>query len=125
LTDDFLRGGPGGNRTDLSRLGLDREHGRNRGRRPGKQAPSEAALRRGEKLWGPPPAPRQADFDTWDDLRFRYDVERLHARGPDALFEMLAELAAERMIRGIVEAKVAQYSSRDRFLASPLLEMPG
>ncbi len=43
--------------------------------------------------------------------RFRRDVERLHALGPRALLELLAELGRERLIRTRIECLVARYAT--------------
>ncbi len=37
------------------------------------------------------------------DIAFRRKVERLHARGPRAVLEILAEIGAERSIRTIID----------------------
>ena len=47
------------------------------------------------------------------DIGFRRVVKRLHRLGPRVLAEFLAELAAERNIRVIVERKVNKYASLD------------
>ncbi len=44
------------------------------------------------------------------DLRFRREVKRLHRLGPRVLAELLAELAAERGIRVLVERKIDKYA---------------
>ncbi len=48
--------------------------------------------------------------DACDALRWRRSVARLHALGPRALGEFLAELAAERMLRGPIEDKLEAYA---------------
>jgi Ser/Thr protein kinase RdoA (MazF antagonist) len=47
------------------------------------------------------------------DARFRRDVERLHRLGPRPLAEMLAELAARRLLRTEIDALVARYARLD------------
>ena len=47
--------------------------------------------------------------DVVADLRFRRQVERLHAKGPRLLAELLAELGAERSIQATIDEKVARY----------------
>jgi hypothetical protein len=47
------------------------------------------------------------------DVRFRRDIERLHRLGRRAVGEMLAELAAARLLRTEIEALVARYTRLD------------
>ena len=47
------------------------------------------------------------------DMRFRREVKRLHRLGPRVLAELLAELAAERNIRVLVERKIDKYTELD------------
>jgi hypothetical protein len=47
------------------------------------------------------------------EARFRRDVEHLHQLGPRALHEFLLELAAERMLRVAIEAKLRRYGRLD------------
>ena len=47
------------------------------------------------------------------DIRFRRQVERLHAKGPRAVGELLAELGAERGITTIIDEKLARYVAID------------
>jgi hypothetical protein len=47
------------------------------------------------------------------DLRFRHDVVRLHARGPRAIYELLAELGARRLCRTEIEQLVGCYAALD------------
>jgi hypothetical protein len=47
------------------------------------------------------------------DLRFRRQVERLYAKGPRVVGELLAELGAERSIQTIIDDKVAKYAALD------------
>lgn len=44
------------------------------------------------------------------DLKFQRQVKKLHAMGPRPLAEMLAELAAERNIRTIIEEMLPRYT---------------
>ena len=46
-------------------------------------------------------------------LRFRRQVERVHALGPRVLAELLAEIAVERSIRVIVERKLDRFAGLD------------
>ena len=48
------------------------------------------------------------------DLRFRRAVERLHRLGPRALYELLIELAASRLIRTEIERQVERYAALDQ-----------
>lgn len=57
---------------------------------------------------GARPAPEAAQRD----LRFRRDVQRLHALGPRAIYEMLAELGARRLLRTELEELVGLYAAR-------------
>ncbi len=47
------------------------------------------------------------------DMRFRREVKRLHRLGPRVLAELLAEIAAERGIRVLVERKIDKYAELD------------
>lgn len=47
------------------------------------------------------------------DLRFGRAVERLHAKGPRAVGELLAELGAERSITTIIETKLDRFAAID------------
>ena len=47
------------------------------------------------------------------DVRFRHHVERLHRLGPRVTGELLAEIAAERGIRTIIDVKLARYAALD------------
>jgi hypothetical protein len=47
------------------------------------------------------------------DLRFRHDVIRLHALGPRAVYELLAELGASRLLRTEIEQLVGCYADLD------------
>ena len=47
------------------------------------------------------------------DLRFRHGVARLHALGPRAVYELLAELGAKRLLRTEIEALVGYYADLD------------
>jgi hypothetical protein len=46
------------------------------------------------------------------DARFRRDVARLHQLGSRALYEMLAELGVQRLIRSEIEELVERYATR-------------
>ena len=46
-------------------------------------------------------------------LRFSRAVERLHAKGPRAVGELLAELGAERSITTIIETKLDRFGQID------------
>ena len=48
--------------------------------------------------------------ETVGDLRFRRQVERLHAKGPRLTAELLAEIGAERSLTSLIEAKVEKYA---------------
>jgi hypothetical protein len=50
---------------------------------------------------------------TWRTPRLRRDVGRLCRLGPRAVFELLAELGREHLIRVHVEQRVAQFARRD------------
>ena len=50
---------------------------------------------------------------TVADVRFRHKIEKLHARGPRAVAEVLAEIGAERSIGTVVDQTL------DRHLAVP------
>ncbi len=47
------------------------------------------------------------------DLAFRRKVERLQRLGPRATAELLAEIAAERGIRTVVDQKLSRYAKLD------------
>jgi hypothetical protein len=47
------------------------------------------------------------------DARFRPEIARVHGLGARVLHELLAELAARRMLRTEIEAIVARYGARD------------
>ena len=47
------------------------------------------------------------------DLHFRRRIERLHALGPRATAEFLAELGVERSIMTIIDQKLERYSELD------------
>ena len=47
------------------------------------------------------------------DLRFRRQVQRLHALGARATAELLAEIGAERSITTIIERKLDTYAALD------------
>ena len=67
------------------------------------------------------------------DLRFRRQVERVHALGPRAVAELLAEIGAERAIQTIIDTKLDRYAKLDpaaieaaggdRFPPAPLHEI--
>jgi hypothetical protein len=81
--------------------------------------PSQTALRRAEKLF----APQRPLPEPLLDLVFRRDIERLHAKGPEALFALFQELGREKLIRTDLELRVrrhADYVTRRR-AAVPLV----
>jgi len=47
------------------------------------------------------------------DARLRHDVERLHRLGPRAVYELLAEIGRERLLRVDIERRVARYARLD------------
>ena len=47
-----------------------------------------------------------------EDVRFRRLIERFHALGPRPLAELLAELGAERLLRHVLEQRLAEYVDR-------------
>ncbi|MEE9249652.1 MAG: hypothetical protein V3U93_00800 [Alphaproteobacteria bacterium] len=47
------------------------------------------------------------------DLRFRRQVERVHALGPRATAELLAEIGAERAIMTVIDKKLDNYVELD------------
>lgn len=51
--------------------------------------------------------------ETVADLKFRHQVERLCAKGPRVVGELLAELGAERSIQTIIDEKVTRYAAID------------
>jgi hypothetical protein len=57
-----------------------------------------------------PAAPRGA-VDLRDERLYR-NVVRLHVLGPRAIYELLAELGAKRLLRTEIEALVAHYVAR-------------
>lgn len=71
--------------------------------------------------------------ETVADLRFRRQVERIHALGPRVIAELLAELGAERSIMTLIDQKVSTYTeldpkvltaaSGDRFPPAPIYEV--
>ena len=66
-------------------------------------------------------------------LRFRRQVERLHALGPRVTAERLAELGAECSIMTVIDAKLTRYTGLepealevtggDRFWSAPIYEV--
>ena len=46
------------------------------------------------------------------DVHFRHNVEHLHSLGPRAISDFLAEIAAERMIRTVIDQKLDEYAAR-------------
>lgn len=59
--------------------------------------------------------PHQAAFRqaASRNLRFRRDVDRLHALGPRVLYEALCEFGADRLCRFEIEELVARYAALD------------
>ena len=67
------------------------------------------------------------------DLRFRQQVERLHALGPRVTAELLAEIGIERSIMPVINAKLRTYADidpealravgGDKFWPSPVREV--
>lgn len=55
--------------------------------------------------------PAAATSDPLADLRFRRNIERLHALRP--LYKLLSELGRGRMIRGQIEQIVKRYAGLD------------
>ena len=47
------------------------------------------------------------------DLAFRRKVQRLHAKGPRLVAELLAEIGAERSLTSLIEAKIEKYVDID------------
>lgn len=47
------------------------------------------------------------------ELRFRHNVERLHRLGSRAVYELLAELGARRLLRTEIEQLVGAYADLD------------
>jgi hypothetical protein len=70
----------------------------------------DRAQRRLERDHTPAPATPRGAVDLRDQ-RFYRDVARLHALGPRALYELLAELGAKRLLRTEIEALVAHYAA--------------
>ena len=60
--------------------------------------------------YGVKPCPMSA-AETVSDLRFQRQVEHLHGLGARATAELLAELAAERSIRTVIDRKLAVYAA--------------
>ena len=68
------------------------------------------------------------------DMRYRRQVQRLHALGPRVTAELLAELGAERGIQTIIDRKIDIYTrldpetlgatSGDKFWPAPLHKVP-
>ena len=54
-----------------------------------------------------------ATIEAGVDLRFRRQVERVHALGPRVTAELLAEIGAERNITTIIEQKIEKYAVLD------------
>lgn len=52
--------------------------------------------------------------DIVADIRFRRLVEQVHAHGPRVMAELLAEIAAERMLATYVEGKLERYAALPR-----------
>ena len=71
-----------------------------------------------------------AAIEAGVDLRFRRQVERVHALGPRVTAELLAEIGAERGIATLIERKLERYAALsheavrlargDRFPALPI-----
>jgi hypothetical protein len=59
-----------------------------------------------------PDTTTQANTLDLADIRFRRAVARLHRLGPRSLYEMLAELGAQRLIRSEIEDLVEHYVDR-------------
>jgi hypothetical protein len=57
--------------------------------------------------------PRQEKPVDIADLRFRRQVDRLHRLGPRVLYEFLAELGSDRLIRTELELRVERYAALD------------
>ncbi len=67
------------------------------------------------------------------DMRFRREVKRLHRLGPRVMAELLAEIAAERGIRILIERKIDKFTGLepealevtggDRFWQPPIHEV--
>ncbi len=67
------------------------------------------------------------------DVRFRQQVERLHALGPRVTAELLAEIGTERSIMPVINAKLQTYAEidpaalralgGDKFWLAPLREV--
>jgi hypothetical protein len=47
------------------------------------------------------------------DVRLRRDVDQLHRLGPRAVYELLAEIGRDRLLRVYVERLVARYAALD------------
>lgn len=55
-----------------------------------------------------------AGDDVIGDLRFQRQIQHLFHLGPRAVGEFLAEIAAERSIRAVVDIKLVQYGKLSR-----------
>ena len=51
--------------------------------------------------------------ETVADLRFQHQINRIYARGPRVVAELLAEIGAERSITTIIETKLDRYAEID------------
>ncbi len=75
----------------------------------------------------------QSAAEAVADLRFRRQVQLLHALGPRVTAELLAEIGAERSITTIIDRKLTRYAELepetleavggDRFWPLPLREV--
>ena len=63
-----------------------------------------------------------AEIYDLDDMRLRRNVEALHRLGPRALYELLAEIGREQLLRVDIERRVARYA---RLNAAMLADMEG
>jgi len=54
-----------------------------------------------------------ARISAQGEMRFRRDVTRLHALGPRAIYQLLTELAARRLLRTEIEQLVGYYAQLD------------
>ena len=59
------------------------------------------------------PAASSAAAEIVANVRFRQQVERLHALGPRVTAELLAEIGTERSIMPIINAKLQTYAEID------------
>jgi len=86
---------------------------------PGARAGAAGAgTRIAERQWGSDStaattAPAAARIGAQRDLRFRRDVQRLHRLGARAVYELLSELAAKRLLRTEIEQLVGTYAQLD------------